>query len=43
MKYLFLLRDATWSCVQSAISKIDFDFAAYADLLFTRLIGYLDE
>jgi thiamine kinase-like enzyme len=43
MKELFLLRDATWSLIQSSISDSDFDFLGYADHLFRRLTRCLDK
>jgi thiamine kinase-like enzyme len=32
-------REAAWGVVQGAISELDVDFGAYADLHFTRLLG----
>ncbi len=37
MRYLSDFREAMWGVLQQAISKLDFDFAAYADEHFERL------
>ncbi len=37
MKMLSDLREATWALVQIGISKLDFDFRAYADRFFERV------
>ena len=37
MKMLSDLREATWALVQIGISKLDFDFHAYADRFFERV------
>jgi thiamine kinase-like enzyme len=38
MKIMSDLREATWGLVQIGISKLDFDFRAYADKFFNRVI-----
>jgi thiamine kinase-like enzyme len=38
MKMLSNLREATWALVQIGISKLDFDFRAYADKFFERVM-----
>jgi thiamine kinase-like enzyme len=42
LKFLFLLRDATWSLIQSSISEIEFDFLRYAEQLSRRMSSYLE-
>jgi thiamine kinase-like enzyme len=37
MRYMSDFREAMWGVVQSAVSELDFDFAAYADEHFARL------
>ncbi len=37
MRYMSDLREAMWGVVQQAVSKLDFDFAAYAGEHFARL------
>ena len=36
MRFMSLFREAMWGVVQSAISELDFDFAAYAEEHFGR-------
>jgi thiamine kinase-like enzyme len=38
MKIMSDLREATWGLIQIGISKLDFDFRAYADKFFNRVI-----
>ena len=37
MKIISDLREATWGLVQIGISKLDFDFRAYAERFFERV------
>jgi thiamine kinase-like enzyme len=39
MRIMSDFREAMWGVVQQAISTLDFDYVAYADKHFTRLLG----
>ena len=39
MRFMSDFREAMWGVVQQAISKLDFDFAAYADEHFERALA----
>jgi thiamine kinase-like enzyme len=41
MKFASDLREATWGLVQAGISKLDFDFCAYADKFFGRVNAHI--
>jgi thiamine kinase-like enzyme len=41
MKVMSDFREAMWGILQSAISTLDFDFRAYADRYFSRVIAGL--
>jgi len=43
MRFMSDLREAMWGVVQQAISKLDFDFRAYAERHFERLAGTAEE
>jgi thiamine kinase-like enzyme len=43
MKILSDLREATWGLVQIGISKLDFDFRAYADKFFGRVFAQIHD
>ena len=39
MRFMSDFREAMWGVVQAVVSELDFDFAAYADRHFARLLG----
>jgi thiamine kinase-like enzyme len=43
MRFMSLFREAMWGVVQSAISELDFDFAAYAEEHFARASAVASE
>ena len=43
MRFMSDFREAMWGVVQQAISKLDFDFRAYAERHFERLAGTAEE
>ena len=38
MKFMSDFREAMWGVVQSGVSELDFDFEAYADKHFERML-----
>ena len=43
MRFMSDFREAMWGVVQQAISELDFDFAAYTDEHFERLMQTASE
>jgi len=43
MRFMSLFREAMWGVVQSAVSELDFDFAAYAEEHFARASAVASE
>src|SRR5690349_4468813 len=43
MRFMSLFREAMWGVVQTAVSELDFDFAAYAEEHFERAAALASE